>query len=115
MATKPEYAAYVCDQLRGAGEVAARKMFGEYGLYCDGKVIGLICDNQLFIKRTEAGAALMPGCPEGEPYKGAKPCLLIEDLEDRELMERLVRATWEELPLPKPKKPKRSKAEKQQP
>lgn len=77
MATKPEYAAYVCDQLRGAGEVAARKMFGEYGLYCDGKVIGLICDNQLFIKRTEAGAALMPGCPEGEPYKGAKPCLLI--------------------------------------
>ena len=48
MATKPEYAAYVCDQLRGAGEVAARKMFGEYGLYCDGKVIGLICDNQLF-------------------------------------------------------------------
>ena len=61
MATKPEYAAYVCDQLRGAGEVAARKMFGEYGLYCDGKVIGLICDNQLFIKRTEAGAALMPG------------------------------------------------------
>lgn len=115
MATKPEYAAYVCDQLRGAGEVAARKMFGEYGLYCDGKVIGLICDNQLFIKRTEAGAALMPGCPEGEPYKGAKPCLLIEDLEDRGLLERLVRATWEELPPPKPKKPKRSKAEKQQP
>ena len=104
MATKPEYAAYVCDQLRGAGEVAARKMFGEYGLYCDGKVIGLICDNQLFIKRTEAGAALMPGCPEGEPYKGAKPCLLIEDLEDRGLMERLVRATWEELPFPKPRR-----------
>ena len=38
MATKPEYAAYVCDQLRGAGEVAARKMFGEYGFYLDGKL-----------------------------------------------------------------------------
>ena len=56
---------------------------------------------------------LFRSCPEGEPYKGAKPCLLIEDLEDRGLMERLVRATWEELPPPKPKKPKRGKAEKQ--
>ena len=113
MASKAEFVTYVAEQMKEAGQITCRKMFGEYGVYCDGKIFGLICDNQLFIKRTEAGAALMPGCPEGEPYKGAKPCLLIEDLEDRALMERLVRATWEELPPPKPKKPKRGKAEKQ--
>lgn len=108
MATRPEFAAYLCDLMQGAGEVSARKMFGEYGLYCDGKVVGLICDDQLFVKKTEAGAALLPGCPEASPYQGAKPHLLIEDPEDGELLTRLIRAMWEELPMPKPKKPKKS-------
>lgn len=112
MATRPEFAAYVCDQLQEAGEVSARKMFGEYTVYCDGKVIGLICDDQFFLKKTPAGSAMMPDCPEAEPYEGAKPCLLIEDLEDRELLGRLVRAAWKELPSPKPKKPKAPKAPK---
>lgn len=106
MATKPEFAEYVCEQLSGAGEITCRKMFGEYGLYCDGKSIGVICDDQLFIKKTAAGAAILPGCLEAPPYEGAKPSFLIEDLDDRELMTRLVRATWEELPFPKPKKKK---------
>ncbi len=108
MATKPELAAYLCDQMKEAGEISARKMFGEYGVYCDGKIVGLICDDQLFIKKTEAGAAVVPGCAEGSPYPGAKAHFLIEDPEDRETLVRLVKATWGELPVPKPKKPKRS-------
>ncbi len=107
MATRPEFAAYLCDLMQGAGEVSARKMFGEYGVYCDGKIVGLICDDQLFIKRTEAGAALLPGCPEAAPYQGAKPHFLIEDPENQEELVRFLRATWEELPFPKPKKPRR--------
>lgn len=112
MSTRPEFAAYVCDQLREAGEISARKMFGEYGVYCDGKVIGLICVDQFFLKKTPAGAALLPGCPEAEPYPGAKPCLLIEDLDDPEQMGRVVRAVWEDLPVPKPKKPRKPKTDK---
>lgn len=104
MASKAEFVAFVCDQLRGAGEISSRKMFGEYGIYCDGKMVAMVCDDQFFVKKTAAGSAVVPGCPEGEPYHGAKPCLLMEDLEDRELLARLIRATWEELPFPKPKK-----------
>lgn len=51
MASTPEYVSYLCEQLRGTGTISARPMFGEYGLYWDGKLIGLICDNQLFIKK----------------------------------------------------------------
>lgn len=106
MASKIEFVEYVCEQLSGGGEITYKKMFGEYGLYCDGKPIGVVCDDQLFIKKTAAGAAILPGCPEAPPYEGAKPSFLIESLDDRELMARFIRATYEELPAPKPKKKK---------
>ncbi len=104
MASRQEFVVYLCDQMRGAGEITYRKMFGDYGVYCDGKIIGVVCDDQLFIKKTAAGAAVLPGCPEAAPYTGAKPHFLIESPEDPELLARFVRATWEELPFPKPKK-----------
>ena len=59
MASKPEFVQHVCDLLESAGMITNRKMFGEYGIYCDGKLFALICDNQLFIKITEAGKAMM--------------------------------------------------------
>ena len=107
MASSPDFVNFICEQLEGLGAVRSRKMFGEYGVYCDGKIVGLICDDQLFIKRTEAGAALLPGCPEAAPYQGAKPHFLIEDPENQEELVRFLRATWEELPFPKPKKPRK--------
>lgn len=106
MASKIEFVEYVCEQLGGAGEITYKKMFGEYGIYCNGKIVGLICDDQLFVKKTAAGEAILPGCPEAAPYEGAKPHLLIESVDDRELMGRFVSATYEELPVPKPKKKK---------
>ena len=45
MASTEEFVKYVADQLRDAGEIVYRKMFGEYGIYCDGKIFGLICDD----------------------------------------------------------------------
>lgn len=107
MASREEIVVYFCDQMRGAGEITYRKMFGEYGVYCDGKIIGAVCDDQLFLKKTQAGAAILPDCPEAAPYEGAKPYFLIEDPEDPELLTRLVRASWEELPFPKPRGKKR--------
>jgi TfoX/Sxy family transcriptional regulator of competence genes len=104
MATDASFVAYVCDQIHGAGSITYRKMFGEYALYADGKVVALLCDNQFFLKPTAAGRALLPKPKEGFPYAGARPhWLLDEALEDRDLLSALVAATARDLPPPKPK------------
>ena len=108
MASTIDFVAYVCEQIGGAGEIASKKMFGEYGVYCDGKVIGVICGNQFYVKKTDAGAAIAPQCGEAAPYTGAKPHLLVDFIDDRERMAQLVAATCRELPLPKPKQESRS-------
>jgi DNA transformation protein len=109
MASSQNTVDYLLDQLSGAGQVSARKMFGEYCLYLAGKPVALICDDQLFLKPTDAGRGMMADVTEGSPYPGAKPHLLISgDLwEDREWLCQLVQVTGRELPLPKPRKPKK--------
>lgn len=106
MASSLDFVEYVCEQLAGAGEITYKKMFGEYGVYCNGKIFGVICDDQLFVKKTAAGAMVLPDCPEAAPYEGAKAHFLIEDVDDRDLMARFIVATYDELPAPKPKKKK---------
>jgi len=106
VASNLEYVEYVCGQISGAGNIAYKKMFGEYCIYCDGKVIGDICDNQFFVKKTAAGSSVIPDCEEAAPYKGAKLHLLIESVDDRELMAKLISATFKELPAPRVKKKK---------
>ena len=112
MASNLEFVQYIADQLKGAGEITYRKMFGEYGMYLDGKIFALICDNQLFMKITEAGKKLRPELEEAPPYEGAKNYLLVEDIDDREALMELAAATCAALPVPKPKKPKKEKAKK---
>ncbi len=110
MATEAAFADYVLDQVRGAGDVAVRKMFGEYALYCDARVVALICDNQVFLKPLPEALALIAAPVYGPPYPGAKPHLLLTDeLDDPALMADLVRALAAALPPPKPKKPKAAK------
>lgn len=106
MASNLEFVQYAAEQMRDAGNITYRKMFGEYGVYCDGKIFALICDNQLFIKITKAGAEVWSGLEEAAPYEGAKPYYLIEDMEDRERLTEFIAATCRELPMPKPKKKK---------
>lgn len=108
MASTKEFTDYVVGQIENAGDIIAKKMFGEYTLYSDGKIVALVCDNKLFIKPTDAGRAYIRDVVEAPPYPGAKPCFLIEDkLEDREWLSTLVRITVQELPEPKPKKKKK--------
>lgn len=109
MASRPEFVQYVADQLRDAGEITYRKMFGEYGLYCNGKFFAVICDDQLFVKITENGKKLYPDLPKAPPYEGAKPSFLIEDVDDRVFLGRFVAVTCEELSVPKPKKAGKNK------
>ena len=105
MATDAEFMQYVAEQISGVPAVSQRRMFGEYAVYAGAKVVALVCGNQLFVKPTAAGRALLATPAEVPPYPGAKPFFLIgEQLEDREFMTALIRATERELPLPKPKR-----------
>jgi TfoX/Sxy family transcriptional regulator of competence genes len=107
MASDQSYVDYILEQIQNAGEITSRKMFGEYGIYSDGRIFALICDNRLFIKPTEPGRKFIKDVVEAPPYEGAKPSFLIEDqVEDREWISELVRITVKELPEPKPKKKK---------
>lgn len=106
MASNPDLVQYIVDQCSDAGEIIAKKMFGDYGLYCKDKIIGLICDSNLYIKPTEAGRALLRNEELRPPYPGAKPYFYIEDVDDHDYLAALVKTTYEALPAPKPKKKK---------
>jgi TfoX/Sxy family transcriptional regulator of competence genes len=87
--------------------LTARKMFGEYALYLDGKVVGLVCDGQLFLKPTAGAHSVLPDSPRAPPYPGAKPHLLVTDaLDDPGQVRAALKAISADLPAPKPKKPK---------
>lgn len=108
MASDLGFVEFVVEQIQSAGAIRYRKMFGEYALYCNDKVIALICDNQLFVKSTKAGESFIGKVVKAPPYPGAKPSFLIEDqIEDKEWLCDLVRLTEKELPIPKPKKSKK--------
>lgn len=100
MASNQEYVEFVCEQISGAGEITYKRMFGEFGIYCNGKIIGLICDNCFFVKKTVSGSEILPSSEEASPYTGAKPHMVIDNVEDRELMTRFIEATYRELPEP---------------
>ena len=110
MATDLLFVQYVADQLAEIPTVTYRAMFGEYALYVDGKVVMLLCDNQAFVKITEAGKNFAPDLPTGFPYPKAKATFLLDDrLDDRQWLCELVSLTAAELPLPKPKKKRTSR------
>lgn len=105
MGSDQDFVDFVVGQIENAGLVASKKMFGEYALYCEGKIVALICDNRLLVKPTAAGRAFIGDVVEAPPYEGAKPAFLIQDkIEDRDWLSELIRLTEAELPEPKPKK-----------
>lgn len=108
MSTSKETIAFLLEQLEPL-HARARAMFGEYGLYVDEKIIMLVCDDTAFIKPTPASA----GLEQGPPYEGAKPYAIIpaDVLEDADALRALAQATADSLPAPRPKKPKKPKAE----
>ena len=108
MASDLSFVEFVVDGIHEDCAVTYKRMFGEFGLFSDGKIFALICDNQLFMKPTEGGRAFIGEVVESPPYPGAKPSFLIEDqIEDPQWLSELVRITARELPAPKPKKRKK--------
>ena len=104
MASNADFVQYIADQCADAGKIVTRKMFGDYGIYCNGKIFGLICDDRFYLKPTEAGKALLRKIELRPPYEGAKDYFYIEEVDDHEYLSTLVRATCKALPEPKPKK-----------
>ena len=107
MASDKSFVEFIVDQIENVGQVTYKKMFGEYALYCEGKVVALVCDNRLFIKPTDGGRAFIGDVVEAPPYTGAKPSFLIDArVDDREWISNLIKITYQELPEQKIKKKK---------
>ena len=106
MATQQDFAQYIADQCAGAGNITLKKMFGEYGIYCDGKIFGLICDDCLYIKPTEAGRAILRTFSPRPPYPSAKDHFYIAEIDDHEYLSEHVRVSCKELPMQKPRRKK---------
>lgn len=101
MASDKDFIAFVCEQLRGAGEISSRRMFGQAAVYLEDKVVGLVFDNQLFVKATEPGRAKIGVPVEAPPFTGANNWFLLADLDDPEFLADLIRTTADALPVPK--------------
>ena len=104
MASKKEYLDFVLEQLSGLEGITYRAMMGEFILYCQGRIFGGIYDDRLLVKPTDSAKRLMPTAPLELPYEGAKPMLLVEDIDDREFLCGLVEAMLAELPEAKKRK-----------
>lgn len=79
MATDKSFMVFIAEQMQDAGDISYRMMFGEYGLYLDGKFFALVCNNKLYLKPTEAGRVFIGEVVEAPPYPGAKNSFLIEE------------------------------------
>lgn len=104
MASSGEYLEFILGQLSGLEEITHRAMMGEYILYYRGRVIGGIYDDRLLIKPVPSAVSRMPEALRELPYEGARPMLLVGNVDDREFLTELIGAMYEELPAPKPKK-----------
>ncbi len=104
MACNPDFVQYIIDQCSGAGEIAVKKMMGDYCAYCDGVLFGLICDNNLYVKVTEPGREVLKEIILRPPYDGAKDYFYIADVDDQDYLVSLIKTTLPALPKPKAKK-----------
>ena len=111
MATEPGFLEYIAEQAGLGARLTHQKMFGEYALYVDGKVVAFACDNSLFVKPSAAADAVAPELPKGPPYPVAKDHIVADALLDEpDRLRRLLLETSVLMPAPKPKKPARARA-----
>ena len=105
MATTMDFVEYVCEQIRGSGEVRSRKMFGEYMVYINDKPILLVCDNTVFIKMLPEVKEVLSTADLGYPYEGAKQHYVL-DIDNRELALQVIEILEPITSIPKPRKKK---------
>ena len=101
MASTKTYLDFILDQLSGLDEITYRAMMGEYIIYYRGRIVGGVYDDRFLVKPTKSAAAMMPDAERELPYEGAKEMLLVDNVDDREFLQKLLDAMYEELPAPK--------------
>ena len=104
MASSKDYLEYVLEQLSSLDDISYRAMMGEYIIYYQGRIVGGIYDDRFLVKPTKSALDLMPDASRELPYEGAKEMLLVEDIDDRDVLNELLNAMVGELPAPKKKK-----------
>ena len=104
MASSKEYLDFMLEQLSGLDEISYRTMMGEYIIYYRGKIVGGIYDDRFLVKPTKSAVSMMPDADKELPYEGAKEMLLVDNVENREFLQELLNAMYDELPAPKKKK-----------
>ena len=109
MATTKEYLNFILGQLSGLEDITYRQMMGEYIIYYKGKIAAEICDNRFLVKPVKSAVERVENAVFEPPYEGAKPMLLIDNVDDKDYLTGLFEAIYDELPAPKPKKKKQIK------
>ena len=98
MASSRSYLDFILEQLSELEEITYRAMMGEYIIYYRGKIVGGIYDDRLLVKPVRSAAALMPNAIYESPYEGAKEMLLVDDVDSKDLLTRLFKTMYDELP-----------------
>lgn len=104
MASSERYLQFILEQLSGLEDITYRAMMGEYVLYYRGKIFGGIYDDRLLVKPVKSAVSYMPTAPHELPYEGAKEMLLVEEVDDKDFLAGLLRAMYDDLPVPKSKR-----------
>ena len=104
MASSKEYLDFVLDQLSELDGITYRAMMGEYVIYYRGKVVGGIYDDRFLVKPVKSALMMMPNAQLELPYEGAKEMLMVDDIENRNFLKRLLEEMYDELPAPKRKR-----------
>ena len=104
MATSREYALFVENLFRGVEGFSMKRMFGEYGIYLQGRVLGFLCDEQILLQDTPTARKLLPNAERKELFPGSKQFIIFSDEGNHHLLQSVAQAMWEELPVPKPRK-----------
>ena len=98
---------YVRDSLSSSGDIVIKSMMGGYLVYLNGKLIGDICNNELFLKITPTTDRLLADSEQRYPYEGSKTLMYVFDgFEDADLIAQLLDGMYTELPEKKRKKDK---------
>ncbi len=113
MATSKEYALFVENQFRGLEGFTLKRMFGEYGMYLQGRVLGFLADEQILLQSTPTAMRLLPEAERRELFPGSKLFIVFPDEGNSQLLKSVSMAMLEELEFPKPRKSARARGRSQ--
>lgn len=90
---------YVRDSFSESGDIVIKSMMGGYLVYFNGKLIGDICNNELFLKRTPTSDRLLANSELRYPYEGSRTLMHVFDrFDDKALILELLEGMYAELP-----------------